>query len=118
MDKFTFLKNEYWLNKKIISILVFSLLINIFFWLALWYLTLSAEGSIPLHYNIYFGVDLLGSKNEIFKLPLIALLIFLINLALSLFFYKKEKIFSYFLVLAGFLIQIFLLTAGLLIVNL
>jgi len=105
-------------DKKIILISALSFLINIFFWLILWYSTLTFEGSIPLHYNIYFGVDLLGDKKEIFKLPLIALLILLVNFILARVIYKKDKILSYFLVLASFLIQIFLLIAGLLIVSL
>ena len=115
MDKITFFKNDYWQNKNIVFVLIFSLLINIFFWFSLWYLTMSYKGNIPLHYSIYFGIDLLGNREEIFKLPFIALLIFLINFILSFILYKKEKIFSYFLLIASFTAQIFLLTPGLLI---
>ncbi len=112
------LKNNYWQDKKIFLAFIFSLLINAFFWFVVWYLTLSFENTIPLHYNIYFGVDILGDKKEIFKLPLIALLILIINFVLSFILYKQKKILSYFLILAGFLIQVFLLTAGLLIISL
>lgn len=118
MAQFLFLKNDYWRDKKIISIFIFSLLLNIFFWFVVWYSIISFKGDIPLHYNIYFGVDLLGDKNEIFKLPLIALLIFLINFILAFIVYKKEKILSLFLTVAALMIQIFLLTAALMIINL
>lgn len=118
VKKFLFLQTDYLKDKKIFISLIFSLLINIFFWITVSSLTASSQGSIPLHYSIYFGVDLLGDRKEIFKLPFISLLFILINFILSFIIYKREKILSYFLVFSAFLIQIFLLGAALLIINL
>ena len=109
---------SYWRDKKIFLALLAGLLINVFFWLALRALTSPLENPIPLHYNIYFGVDLLGDKKEIFKLSFIASLMLLINFVLSFIIYHKEKLLSYFFVFSGALIQIMLLIFSLLIINL
>ncbi len=109
---------DYWRDKKIFWALLAGLLINIFFWLALRSLISSLENPIPLHYNIYFGVDLLGDKQEIFKLSFIASLIFLINFVLSFIIYHKEKLLSYFFVFSGVLVQVMLFIFSLLIINL
>lgn len=115
---FLFLKNGYWEDKKIFLFLSAGVLLNLFFWLAVWRMTSFFEGQIPLHYNIYFGVDLLGDKKEIFKLPSTGAIFFLLNFALSFFLYERERILSYFLIIAGFFVQIFLFASALLIISL
>jgi hypothetical protein len=67
---------------------------------------------IPLHYNIYFGIDLIGLPLRIFILPLFGFLVGLLNFVLSYIFYIKEKLLSYFFVISTILIEIFLIIAS------
>ena len=71
---------------------------------------------IPLHYNIYLGVDRLGSWNQIFFLPILGSGLFLFNLLLQTAAFQKEKLLATMLAVATVLIEVLLLVAMTLIV--
>jgi len=96
--------------------LFFSLLINIVLWLLLIWQTKEFSGLIPLHYNIYFGIDLLGPWYQFFLLPSLGLLFFIVNFIISLMIYSKEKVLSYFLVSASSFIQLIFILAAIFII--
>ena len=101
------------------KILIFNI-INIglvalsFFWLLIQIPNNNEQ--VFLHYNILFGVDRIGSWGQIFYLPLIALLFFLINFVFAWFFYSKDKMISYFLNICTLIINIFIFIASILLV--
>lgn len=76
----------------------------------------SSRPYIPLHYNIYLGVDRLGSWYEIFALPVLGLCLFLFNLILQTIAFRKEKLLATMLAIATVLIEGLLLFAMALIV--
>lgn len=96
----TILSNSFFREKSIKIILILSILINLFTWIFLVWSVKGQPESIPLHYNIYFGIDLYGNWYEILVLPSFGLLFLVINSILGAIFFSKEKILSYFL--AGF----------------
>ncbi|MAF13962.1 MAG: hypothetical protein CMI53_03645 [Parcubacteria group bacterium] len=99
-------------NDKVIKgNLLFSILVNIFLWIFLVWQVKSFPDLISLHYNIYFGIDLLGSKYQLFLLPVLGLIFFFINLLIGSMVYTKEKILSYFLSGASTLSQFIFLIA-------
>lgn len=58
-----------------------------------------------LHYNVYFGVDLLGVWWQTYIFPLFSLLFFVGHLILARYFYQRsERIAAYLLLLASILI--------------
>lgn len=71
-----------------------------------------------LHYNIIFGVDLVGAWYKLFFIPLGGLLTFLVNLGIAWFFYGDDKILARFLAFFATLINIFLALAAYLIIGL
>ncbi|OGI21291.1 MAG: hypothetical protein A2808_01340 [Candidatus Moranbacteria bacterium RIFCSPHIGHO2_01_FULL_55_24] len=90
--------------------LVRSLLIgNGFFLLgsivALLFFIQPREAPIVLHYNVYFGVDLLGVWWQAYVLPLIGIVLLLGHVFLAYSFYKeRERVAAYLLLLAmGFM---------------
>ncbi|MDD4995649.1 MAG: hypothetical protein PHW53_04285 [Patescibacteria group bacterium] len=90
---------------------------------ALWILAtvkiapLSGEGAfLPLHYNIYFGIDLIGAWYKIFAIPGAGTVFFIVNCVLAAIFYKKEKVLSYFAAAANFILSIGLAVALVLII--
>ena len=96
--------------------LTLNLLLNVGLWLFLIWQVEKFSPLIPLHYNIYFGIDLLGPWYQIFLLPILGLAIFLFNLFLGIIFFKPERrLISYFLVGAATLVQLIILLAGLVI---
>ncbi|MEK7512097.1 MAG: hypothetical protein AAB575_03740 [Patescibacteria group bacterium] len=105
-------------NKLILISSIIGLVLNLLIWLVIYFkfyplvYDLPEEQSfIPLHYNIYLGVDLFGKWQNIFYLPGIGLVIFLVNTISALLLYSKKEILSYFLSVSSALLQVFLLLA-------
>lgn len=105
-------------NKLVLISSIVGLVLNAFIWLIIYFkfyplvYNLPEEQSfIPLHYNIYLGVDLFGRWQEIFYLPGIGLFILLLNTILALVLFNKKEILSYFLTVTSALLQLFLLLA-------
>lgn len=104
-----FFRAQFWRNKTNLGFFFGSLFFNIFGWIFLAYFIKPSEYPIPLHYNIYFGIDLIGSYRRIFTLPLIGLFIILMNFVLGFWFYLKDRLVNYILLLTAFTVQIFVL---------
>lgn len=66
---------------------------------------------IFLHYNIVFGVDLIGAWWKLYLLPAGGLLIFLVNHLLSLHFYGDDRFLSRLINIATAVIMFFLFLA-------
>lgn len=109
----SFFGQEYFKNQIILWLLVLGFATNLANWLILRIWVKPVDFSIILHYNVYFGVDLIGDYQQVFVLPTIGLVLFVINSVLSLYFYhQKERIASYILLLAMFMIQLSLVVAS------
>ena len=105
---------DYFRNKVNAWLLALSLLANIANWVILAIFIRPTDNNIILHYNVYFGVDMMGSWKSVFVLPSVGLALFLINFFLSKYFYRnKEKVASYILLIALFMAQLSLLIATL-----
>lgn len=63
---------------------------------------------VPLHYNIHFGVDLIGAWWRIFTAPAIGVIILVMNSVGALMIWRKERVISYFFFGIMLLTQIFL----------
>lgn len=69
-------------------------------WWGAYYVYSSLTGDIlVLHYNVDFGIDLIGVPARIFSYPLFGLGIILINIALAAAFYRHKdfRVFSHLL---------------------
>jgi hypothetical protein len=109
----SFFAQEYFKSHIVIWLLILSLVANMIDWLILKIWIKPVDFPIILHYNVYFGVDLIGDYRQVFVLPLIGLILFVVNLILSLYFYKqKERISSYMLMIASLMIQLSLIVAS------
>lgn len=110
-------KENYLKNRSIFWLNFLSIAINFIVWIFIIRRLLSQEELIPLHYNVYFGVDFIGQKKWLLNLPLIGLFILLVNFFLSWLIYKREKLVSYILAASGLVTQLILAAAAVLIVN-
>jgi len=86
-------------NKSVITCLVISLLFIAWRWLRL-------PPSVPLWYSRPWGTEQLASPIWLFLLPLGGLLIFFINLAISMYITAQYLIFTQVLFLASLLVNI------------
>ena len=105
-------------NKYILPCVIFSLLLNILIWLLLYLKIGNQTESIALHYNIYFGIDMIGSWYKILMIPLGGIIILIYNWIISYFIYKQnnENIFlGYLLNFSSLFIHIILIISSILI---
>ena len=62
---------------------------------------------VILHYNVYFGVDVIGAWWQAYFLPAIGMGILGVNFVLGMLFYKqKERVVAHVLILASLVVQI------------
>ena len=109
----SFFAQEYFQSHIVIWLLILSSVVNLTNWIILRIWVKPVDFPIILHYNVYFGVDLIGDYRQVYLLPLIGLVLFTINLVLSIYFYQlKERIASYILLIAMLMIQLSLLVAS------
>ena len=88
-----------------------ALLINCLSWLFLSGRITPQEQQIALHYNIYFGIDLVGPWWYLLLLPGAGIATLLVNAALSVILLQREKILWYFLTVTSILVQGFFFLA-------
>lgn len=115
-----FFTQEYFKGNIVRWLLFLSVMSNLINWIILKIFIDPVDLPIILHYNVYFGVDMLGNWKSVFILPGIGLVLFFINALLSINFYqKKERIASYLLLIATLMIQLSLIvaSASLIIIN-
>jgi len=85
-----------------------GLLLNVYSWLWLWLYIPQELDQLFLHYNILFGVDLIGSYGQAFLVPLSGLIILLLNTIVGWVLYKKDKFIAQVLILMAAIAQVFL----------
>ncbi len=98
--------------------LVGSILLQILLWWSLVFNIRQDAGQIFLHYNIIFGVDLVGNWWQIYYLPAIGILIILLNYLFSGSVYLFDKFLARFLSFWVLFFHIFLTVGTLLLVGL
>ncbi|MBU1132379.1 hypothetical protein KKC32_04005 [Patescibacteria group bacterium] len=74
------------------------------------------QAFIPLHYNIYLGVDSYGRWEKLFLLPGAGILFWFVNSLFAAILFSKKEILSYFLSLTSTILQVFLLISTIFIV--
>jgi hypothetical protein len=108
-----FFNTEFSQNAITAWLITLSLVVNIADWVSLYIFVKPIDAPIILHYNVYFGVDLTGDWKNVYILPAIGIIIFLVNLSLARYFFeKKERIASHVIMIATLMAQLSLLIAS------
>lgn len=109
-----FFTKKYWQSRIVLWLLFSALVGNLADWAIILIFIRPTVPTIILHYNVYFGVDMMGDWRWVFILPGIGLLLLIINNSLAMYFYSnKERIASYILLMAALMVQLSLLIATL-----
>lgn len=108
-----FFKRDYFQNHLVLWMLIFSFGANLADWILLAVFTHPVDSGIILHYNVYFGVDMIGDWKLAFIMPAVGLILLVVNILLGAYFYRnKERIASYVLLIAALMAQLSLLIAS------
>ena len=65
--------------------------------------------SLPLHYNVLVGVDLLGPGSSLYRIPAIGVVVVVINFLLSKFVKSPSNLLSYLAAFVSFVVGLVLL---------
>ena len=66
---------------------------------------------LPLHYNVYFGVDRFGPWYQVFALPALGLLFLFVSIIMQTVFFRKEKMLARFFSVSSVFLEVALLVA-------
>lgn len=79
-----------------------AIALPVFLW---WQLFPSAfrEFALPLHYNVHFGVDRFGAPWQLFTVPIIGGVVWVVSGIGSVVFWTRDKVLSYFFMSGGVL---------------
>lgn len=94
--------------------LVLLLAGNLVLWLATYYINVSVSQSlVVLHYNVDFGIDLIGEVKKVFIIPAFSLIIIFVNIFLLFNFLRRKdfKFISHLLLASGLIVNLFLFIA-------
>lgn len=110
-DKFFYVSSEIFSVIQIKVYLSLALLLNICLWFFSWlFYRQVKEDLIILHYNVDFGVDLIGEPRNIFIIPLLGFFAIIFNFSLLFIFAKRSdfKMLSQLILIVSVLANIFL----------
>ena len=107
------IKSAFWRDKFSTITLSTSVLFNIGIWLFLFFKMEPSEYPVPIHFNIYFGIDVVEYYYQAFIIPVVGIVVILVNLFFAFYLYEKEKFIAQFLAGSSLFIQILLFLAGL-----
>ena len=93
-----------------------AILLNAITWLLVFVSFPDRSDAMVLHYNIYFGIDLVGPWQQLLMIPISGTASIVVNTGLVLLFSKKAGLLSSVLEFSAVLIQVILLTAVLLLI--
>jgi hypothetical protein len=86
-------------------------LLNIVAWLIIYLKIRPTSEIVPLHYNIFYGVDYAGSGYYIYLIPLVGIIILLGNFILYRISKRSEDFAGKMLVAVSVIVQVFILIA-------
>jgi hypothetical protein len=98
--------------------LIILIIINLIIWLLSNYINRQIGNELMyLHYNVDFGVDLIGESRNIFIVPLLGLAIIIVNFILygNISKYKNRKFISHILFMGAMVSNIILLISVILV---
>ena len=99
-------------DKFIVSIVATTLFFNAVNWVIVAWNVRWQFSVLPLHYNIYFGIDWFGPAIYLYLYPGLAFIILLLNLILAWIFFGRRHFIGYLLVAVALLVNVFFLVVS------
>lgn len=110
-------RRKFFQDKKNFFAVVGVALLNAGSWALLYFTIHAQEDPIFLHYNIYFGVDLIGQWYRLYLMPLIGLAVAAVDTVLAAALYRRARALSYVLLGITVFLQLLLLLSVWLIIR-
>jgi len=105
-------KVNIWQSKLSLVIIALSILTNFAIWILFYFKVEPSVYPIPLHFNVYTGIDIVDYWYKIFVIPGFGLFLMLVNSIVGLALYRREKFIAYILFIGNLFVQVILLVAS------
>jgi hypothetical protein len=103
---------QLWLDPLAVTLALLALLIDGALAFVLWRQFEHYPDLIALHFNAYGEVDLIGGKNEIFKLPIIGAVVWTANMVLALAAWRFDPVLARLLLGVTVVVQVIFAVAA------
>ncbi|NQV13315.1 MAG: hypothetical protein HQ530_03365 [Parcubacteria group bacterium] len=110
-------KVNIWHDKLFLVLVGLGVLINFAVWMVLALKIKPSVYPIPLHYNIYSGIDAIDLWYKSFVIPAFGFFLLFLNFVVSLAFYRREKFITHLLAVSNVVIQLLLLAASIVMIQ-
>lgn len=108
----SFLGREFIREATIRWMLIAIFIVHLASWVELAVFVRPVEYDVILHYNIYFGVAMIGAWQEMYILPVLGLCIMILNCFFAFFLYRyRERVAAYIILLSALMAQVGILIA-------
>ncbi len=116
-----FWESTYKLDRVVQLTFIVSMALNLLVWILLYikispYSYLTESGTIPLHYNLYFGIDVFGKWYSVFAMPIVGLLVVVVNNTLAYLLYQREPLVSRVLLYTQVMVSAIIFAAAIFVV--
>jgi Domain of unknown function (DUF1648) len=101
-----------WQDPVAVGLLVLGLVLGGILAVVLWRLFETFPELIALHFNAYGEVDLIGGKNEIFKLPAIGAVVWAANAVLAFAAWRFDRVLARLLLGVSVVVQVIFAVAA------
>ncbi|MEA3273274.1 MAG: hypothetical protein U9Q72_01610 [Patescibacteria group bacterium] len=99
-------KENFLTNRANRFFVVLGIVFNLVAWLLVSVKLMSFPEPIILHYNAYFGIDLVGSGKEALLLPIAGLIVLILNYSLGVIFKGKDVLIVKIVLATSFLFNL------------
>lgn len=96
-------------DRLVFWLLNFSILAIFATWGLLSWKQVNTSELAVLHYNIYYGIDILAHSRWLYLIPLFVLVISILDFLIAIFLWTKNRLLSYFLLTTILIINIIVL---------
>ena len=106
-----------WRDKPLLALISGGVLANFSVWLVLALKVKPSVYPIPLHYNIYNGIDVIDLWYKVFVIPAFGLFLLVVNLIISSLFYRRHHFIAYLIMINNLFVQVLLIVACVIIIR-
>lgn len=96
----------FWTSRVTWTLILLSALANAGLWVWIALVLQPSSQQTVLHYTVQTGVDLIGPETDVWFFPVVAVVLFVVNVLFAALLYRFERFLSYALLAVSFVLQL------------
>jgi len=116
VDIYRILRSMFLQDRLLIFLLIASVAMNLAIYMALAVLIGRPAEAVVLHYNVYFGINLIDNWPRLYVLPGVGTFVWLVNTSLAVALYRGQRLLAYQLIVTTAVLEVCLAAAGAMII--